>query len=309
MTPEEIAAKCVPWPFVGVDERKLIVAAVVKAIREAEQRGAERAAEHVEYCAESADRNGVAINGDGLRHVAAAIRARKELPGVAMYYEHLIDTPNLVLAFSSYGDDFGLYYPPLEFAKTLHDTAHVLFSDDERCWYQNGVGGIGGRIAVVRYIRRICRGSNYKKVTAIGLSMGGFAALMFGGYTWMIDHVIAMAPQTCIDPYFLETFGDNRWKYPASPEEDEPTKAEDYTPEITICLPTHGEHLHLDEIHAARVPKAKYLRVEAEHKDIARVMVKDGTLRKLIGLPALFPTTPAPCTPSAGSDSLPEQSP
>ena len=123
-------------------------------------------------------------------------------------YEFNNKSKELIICFSGLGiNDI----PHFLFQKTLKKlNQNILFIRDiERSWYINGIAGITYDIDTnVNYLQNYIK--NYNKVTFIGVSGGGFAALYYGNLL-NIDKIIAFSPQTFLDLETKELLNDNRW--------------------------------------------------------------------------------------------------
>jgi hypothetical protein len=99
--------------------------------------------------------------------------------------------------------------PPAEFARTLSGRgADLLFVKDFwQAWYQRGLLGISrGVTDSVEALRRIAAEGRYREVHMVGMSAGGFAALLFGALL-PARHVVAFSPQTRVSAETIEEFG------------------------------------------------------------------------------------------------------
>lgn len=87
--------------------------------------------------------------------------------------------------------------PPFEFLNHLSknfDYDMLFFVDPKTKWYHLGIDGISNDIpSTAEYIGK--RISGYKKVIFLGISAGGYAAILFGSLL-NVNHVIAYTPQT-----------------------------------------------------------------------------------------------------------------
>lgn len=116
------------------------------------------------------------------------------------FSENLIRSDLIVFAFASGGNEFSQGVLHFEFGNLLRKlgVAHVLFRDSTDRWYQNGVSGISpSRIAgVVQYMHDKMR--MYPHAICIGVSSGGYAALMYGQLTLRSvgDEIIVISPIT-----------------------------------------------------------------------------------------------------------------
>jgi hypothetical protein len=80
------------------------------------------------------------------------------------------------------------------FDKWFPETKVLYFMDDRSICYHQGIRGISRNIQeTAEYIRKQTK--DYSKVVFIGVSCGGYAAILFGSLL-KIDTVIAFIPQT-----------------------------------------------------------------------------------------------------------------
>jgi hypothetical protein len=87
----------------------------------------------------------------------------------------------------------------------------VLLADPSGRWYHGGVPGLSRDLdGTVSFLRGLTADRRYRTVVCVGAAAGGTMAILAG---WPIgaDHVIALAPQTCLDPTVLEHWGDRRF--------------------------------------------------------------------------------------------------
>lgn len=105
-----------------------------------------------------------------------------------------------LVAFAGPGHALGSIGEPFSYLRSLHDLgADTVFMRDRNvAWYQRGVVGVGPSVAsVLGYVRGLTNTS--RRVITVGMSMGGFAAILFGAMAG-VDEVFALAPQTFMDP-------------------------------------------------------------------------------------------------------------
>lgn len=75
----------------------------------------------------------------------------------------------------------------------------LFFRDSKQAWYHQGIPGVSSCVdETAAYIASVIAERNIKKTIAIGVSAGGYAALIHG---WLLelDEVHAIAPQSYID--------------------------------------------------------------------------------------------------------------
>lgn len=93
--------------------------------------------------------------------------------------------------------------PYFEFVESTQQfPIHKIFlRDTYQLWYHRGLPGISENIrGTAEYLRKEIEKINPKKVVAIGNSMGGYAALLFG-YLLNTTLVLAFSPKSFITPW------------------------------------------------------------------------------------------------------------
>lgn len=102
----------------------------------------------------------------------------------------------LVLAFSGMNLRIGM--PTFEFMKTLknQDCSCIFFKDFYQVWYQQGLLGLTDDVYETRnLIQSMIKEINPRYIVSIGVSTGGYAAIMFG-ILLRINRVLAFSPQS-----------------------------------------------------------------------------------------------------------------
>jgi hypothetical protein len=107
------------------------------------------------------------------------------------------DTDTLLVSFASCK---GSKYCNFEFLNFFnkHYTHHnrLYYLDKHQYWYHRGMVGISTNIPeTVRYLKNKIKG--YKKVIFIGMSAGGYAAILFGSLL-NVQAVLTFLPQTML---------------------------------------------------------------------------------------------------------------
>jgi predicted esterase YcpF (UPF0227 family) len=112
---------------------------------------------------------------------------------------------------------------PFEFLRYLNTNYKktcdlMFFIDKNKCWYHKGITGISNNIPETKiYIENKIK-DKYDKIIFIGVSAGGYAAILFGSLC-NVDHVIAFNPQTYLENPIDEIYRDikkfinNKTKY------------------------------------------------------------------------------------------------
>ena len=90
--------------------------------------------------------------------------------------------------------------PPFEFLSTLNhwfpQYDKTFFVDIQQCWYHKGLDGLSTNIEETKtYLETLFQ--KYQKVVIMGISAGGYAAILFGSLL-KVAHVIAFVPQTIL---------------------------------------------------------------------------------------------------------------
>jgi hypothetical protein len=119
--------------------------------------------------------------------------------------EHKIINGNkiLIVCFGGMALQFGII-PPFEFLNYLSSIYSnscdlYFFIDKNQCWYHEGIKDITNNIdETVLYINDIITNGNYEKVLFMGVSAGGYAAILFGSLC-NVNHVISFIPQTILN--------------------------------------------------------------------------------------------------------------
>jgi predicted esterase YcpF (UPF0227 family) len=74
-----------------------------------------------------------------------------------------------------------------------------FFVDKHQCWYHKGIKDITNNIdETVLYINNIIKNGNYEKVLFMGISAGGYAAILFGSLCNNVNNIISFIPQTIL---------------------------------------------------------------------------------------------------------------
>ena len=108
----------------------------------------------------------------------------------------------------------GLGMPPFEFynAARIVDAHKVFVRDFRQSWYHAGLSGVSRDIpSTAAFLERTLDEIGPKRVTFVGNSMGGFAAMLFATLTGR-GRAIAFAPQTFVSPSLRRQHRDRRWK-------------------------------------------------------------------------------------------------
>jgi hypothetical protein len=108
---------------------------------------------------------------------------------------------NIIICFGGMALSFGGILP-FEFLNYLsavykNSCDLVFFIDNHQIWYHKGLKDITTNIdETVVYINNIIK--DYSKVIFMGISAGGYAAILFGSLCNNINNVISFIPQTIL---------------------------------------------------------------------------------------------------------------
>ena len=123
-----------------------------------------------------------------------------------------IDAPNadtLIVTFAGYDKTFGgiprfVFFNFLE--TNFKNVSKQFYADVLSCSYHNGIYGVSKNIdQSVVFLRNAVKG--YKNVIFVGISSGGYAAILFGSLL-NISSVVAFVPQTIKRKYVDEKYRD-----------------------------------------------------------------------------------------------------
>lgn len=129
-----------------------------------------------------------------------------EIPA-EIHAENRIEAATIILAFSS----LGVNSPgkAFEFASILKrdDCAAIVLRDTASSWYHTMPGCQSEQLLAFLQTRI----AGYARVVCMGYSMGGYAALKYGGLL-KAQQILAFAPQTALSHQTLSAMGDYRWE-------------------------------------------------------------------------------------------------
>ncbi len=194
-----------------------------------------------------------------------------------------------VVAFGGIAQGLGM--PAFEFFRTLERLGvdALFIRDPSQGWYQRAIEGFGDTtIAMASHLERLLAEQFCgRRILAIGNSMGGWAAMLFGCLC-ELEAVIAISPQTFISPALRRKHSDSRWAAQidsiGGPAFDDlaPLMRRSTSPRTVIYV---GENDPLDMAHAQHVADSPSLRLrtldECGH-DAARNLRDRGMLRPLL---------------------------
>jgi hypothetical protein len=122
---------------------------------------------------------------------------------------------HIIIAFGGMVSQFGLI-PRFEFLRYLSSLYTnkcdlYFFTDLYQCWYHRGFYAITNSIEEsVTYLNDIIKKGNYDKVIMMGVSSGGYAAILFGSLCINVTHVISFVPQTILMNPICPNYSDLR---------------------------------------------------------------------------------------------------
>jgi hypothetical protein len=110
----------------------------------------------------------------------------------------------LIVCFGGMGLQFGgiLPFEFLNFLSSIYlDTCDLyFFIDKNQCWYHKGIKDITNNIdETVLYINNIIKNGNYEMVLFMGISAGGYGAILFGSLCNNVNNIISFIPQTILN--------------------------------------------------------------------------------------------------------------
>lgn len=164
----------------------------------------------------------------------------------------------LVVAFNSMGCEKGF-----EWTKAIGERGHnsLHISCEARSWYHYAIPEVLDLL------------SHYKPDLLIGSSMGGYAALMFGGLTGLRARVFA--PQTTLGPVLW----DNRWQYEWKPIRERTPRPDlidlvelkqHEGTEVYYCTPVIEDRKHANRLKGVNVIARGCERHEEASRDLHR---------------------------------------
>jgi hypothetical protein len=193
----------------------------------------------------------------------------------------------------------------------------ILVRDVANAWYHRGVPGLGAHVdAVAATLRSLVRSVRPSEVVAIGQSMGGYAAVMFGMLLG-VRKIVALGTLSHLDPAAAALNGDRRFlpvmdglqaDPPRSGYYDLPQLGEvlGYAGEIHLVFGTHPGHddgvsCNLDAIHAFRLARLPNVTLhpypEADH-GIAHWLVENRRMDDVVAAMLVPGAAPVGTEPS-----------
>ena len=203
------------------------------------------------------------------------------------------DRPVLVV-FGGLNRTLGLGMPPFEFFRLLEDVdcGKLYLRDLDQVFYQHGVHGLGDSIpAVADSLRELLAG--HRKVSFVGNSSGGFAALTLGSLVGA-DRVVAFSPQTFLSRPLRFLYRDDRWPEEIGAMQQLPNLRRRYLDVKRALSRDNGRTRYdvhypkwnkLDSRHALRLsghPRLTLHPNRSKRHGVIRDMRDDGRLKQLI---------------------------
>ena len=116
---------------------------------------------------------------------------------------------NIIICFGGMAEKFAQMLP-FEFMRYLSgiydDVDMCFYVDRHQCWYHNGLKGITTNIDdTIEYLKSIINGHTYDKIIFMGVSAGGYAAILFGSLCGA-THVVSFIPQTILEEPINDKF-------------------------------------------------------------------------------------------------------
>lgn len=210
-------------------------------------------------------------------------------------FSSLDNENNLLVSFGGIWQGMGI--PVYEFFNTIKNVEcdKMFLRDLNQTWYNRGVDKkIKSSEELTNYLERSISQNGYKKVTFLGNSMGGYAAIMFGTRL-KVDNVLSFAPQTFIDRWRRLLYFDRRWKdrmkviYRTKEGNEELVDLKKLlmnTDGIKTNIDIYYSPKHrLDKIHAERLKETENVNlipIESGGHGVVKTLRDRGVLKKII---------------------------
>jgi hypothetical protein len=198
------------------------------------------------------------------------------------HLEHLLDTETCVVAFASRNlDEAGNVRFDFQNLLDTLGVSYVLIRDPELYWYQHGVPGLGDILAIAEYVKGLTK--RYKRVVTLGVSMGGYAALLFG-YLAEVSEVIAISAQTMTGGQVVREFGTSHYFGEACIHgEFHDIRNYEHDRTKVTCYVTDGQCARYDLRYAQRLKFAKVEMVPGyTHAGLAKHLRDVGVLSSIL---------------------------
>jgi hypothetical protein len=192
-------------------------------------------------------------------------------------YSIIKHNKHIIIAFGGMISQFGLI-PPFEFLQylsSLYTTQCDLyfFKDLYQCWYHKGFYNITNNIEEsVTYLNDIIKKGNYDKVILMGVSSGGYAAILFGSLCINVTHVISFVPQTILHNPIHSEYSNLRDKLSSS-------VMYIIYGDISIMNINHRHHIsHCENIES----HSNVTVIKNENNSNVKMLRDNGTIKKII---------------------------
>ena len=222
-----------------------------------------------------------------------SIRHRDTEIQSGLYAEWVADSDKLVIGFRGLNPGKNLRF---HFVDVTNDIPinKVYLRDSEFVWYHHGIAGYTKTVdETAELLAGFIAERGIKRVVSVGVSGGGYAALLFG---WLLefDHVIAVSPQTCLGSGTgIETYAHGlRFLDNLAASDRAQREYFDLAPLLGITADIKSEfHVHYsedqpeDRFHAERVRGLPGVKLHAYQEGAHRLalhMARGGVLRSLL---------------------------
>lgn len=222
-----------------------------------------------------------------------------------------VDDPEagVVVCFTGRGDE-GEAWSPFDFLANEQDRElNVLHVRDVyRRWFQCGVPGLGNDVnEVAESLKRMLAPYKGRRLITIGHGVGGYGAILFGLLIGA-QRIIAMGPQTFIDPNLRAATNDQRWATHVDRIEPARMVHGDLLPLLkqnkgTLVSIFYVRRNGLDSLHASRAAEAPYVTLfgmDSQRTNIIAGMLEQGVLRTVVEAEMAGHPLPPPFSEDSG---------
>jgi dienelactone hydrolase len=173
--------------------------------------------------------------------------------------------------------------PPFEFLNYLSQNYTELCDlcfliDKKQCWYQSGIDGSTKNVEeTISYLDNMIETGHYEKVIFMGISAGGYGAILFGSLCKKVQSVVSFIPQT-----ILKSFPDSKYH-----------DLKDVINPTTLYL-LHGDVSVMDENDLHHISQCEHIKdnknvvIHRHHSVNVKEFRNDGSLKNMID-EAIFP--------------------
>jgi predicted esterase YcpF (UPF0227 family) len=199
--------------------------------------------------------------------------------------EKFIGARDIIIPMSSYNQDWE-WFRTIRFLHKNYSFSKMWIKDPYAAYWQifNRTTGAGPH-ELASFIKSKIKQSGAKRSLMLGLSMGGYGAILFGCLC-QVDLVIAISPQTDILDYRIAKYKLNeKWKdFNVNREEiDLKRVLQKYDTGKTIYKIFYADHNHHDSTYAERMsvfPNVKLFPINSRHHTVARLIMQQKILQK-----------------------------